>query len=108
MSGSTRPPANSLKRPGADREGPRQLVVSSDFYSGYASAGRKARGLVNLYCWAHVRRHFVRAGDANPDQLSETRMPWPSTRTTRVSATVSKWETGRSLTSLSLVSSAGR
>ena len=76
MSGSTRPPATSLKRPGADREGPRQLVVSSDFYSGYASAGRKARGLVNLYCWAHVRRHFVPAGDANPDQLSHWTAAW--------------------------------
>ena len=32
--------------------GPRQLVVSSDFYSVYSSAGRKAAGLVNLYCWA--------------------------------------------------------
>ena len=52
------------------REGPRQLVISSDFYSVYSSAGRKATGLVNLYCWAHVRRYFVRAGDANPDQLS--------------------------------------
>ena len=33
-------------------QGPRQLVISSDFYSVYSSAGRKACGLVNLYCWA--------------------------------------------------------
>jgi hypothetical protein len=33
-------------------QGPRQLVISSDFYSVYSSAGRKASGLVNLYCWA--------------------------------------------------------
>jgi transposase len=49
--------------------GPRRLVLSSDFYAVYESAGKKADGLVNLYCAAHVRRHFVRAGDANPDQL---------------------------------------
>ena len=42
--------------PYSEEEGPRQLVVSSDFYSVYTSAGRKAAGLVNLYCWAHVRR----------------------------------------------------
>jgi len=35
----------------------------------YESAGKKTDGLVNLYCRAHVRRHFVRAGDANPVQL---------------------------------------
>jgi hypothetical protein len=49
--------------------GPRSLVVSSDFYAVYQSAGKKADGLVNLFCWAHVRRHFVRAGDASPVQL---------------------------------------
>jgi transposase len=57
-------------------EGPRQLVISSDFYSVYTSAGRKATGLINLYCWAHVRRHFVRAGDANPDQLAYWTAAW--------------------------------
>jgi transposase len=42
-----------VEHPGAgEEEGPRQLVVSSDFYSVYTSAGRKAAGLVNLYCWA--------------------------------------------------------
>jgi transposase len=62
---------------GGDRpEGPRQLVISSDFYSVYTSAGRKACGLVNLYCWAHVRRYFVRAGDANPNQLSYWATAW--------------------------------
>ncbi len=54
----------------ADEDGgPRRLVISSDFYAVYQSAGKKADGLVNLYCWAHVRRHFVRAGDASPVQL---------------------------------------
>ena len=44
-------------------------MISSDFYAVYESAGKKADGLVNLYCWAHIRRYFVRAGDANPAQL---------------------------------------
>ena len=56
--------------------GPRQLVISSDFYSVYTSAGNKADGLVNLFCWAHVRRHFVRAGDANPAQLTHWTQAW--------------------------------
>jgi transposase len=37
----------------ADQDGgPRRLVISSDFYAVYQSAGKKADGLVNLYCWA--------------------------------------------------------
>ena len=61
----------------ADEDGgPRQLVVSSDFYSVYASAGKKADGLVNLFCWAHIRRYFVRAGDANPGQLTYWTQRW--------------------------------
>jgi len=32
--------------------GPRRLVISSDFYTVYESAGKKADGLVNIYCWA--------------------------------------------------------
>jgi transposase len=55
---------------------PRRLVVSSDFYAVYQSAGKKADGLVNLYCWAHVRRHVVRAGDASPVQLKYWTEAW--------------------------------
>jgi hypothetical protein len=37
----------------ADEDGgPRRLVISSDFYAVYQCAGRKADGLVNLFCWA--------------------------------------------------------
>jgi transposase len=61
--------------PGEDG-GPRRLVISSDFYKVYEPAGKKADGLVNLYCWAHVRRHFVRAGDANPAQLKYWTQAW--------------------------------
>ena len=42
----------------------------------YQSAGKKADGLVNLYCWAHIRRYFVRAGDANPAQLTYWTAAW--------------------------------
>jgi len=56
--------------------GPRRLVISSDFYAVYQSAGKKADGLVNLFCWAHVRRHFVRAGDAAPVQLRYWTEAW--------------------------------
>jgi len=59
-----------------DDGGPRRLVISSDFYAVYQSAGRKADGLVNLYCWAHIRRHFVRAGDANRVQLAYWAQAW--------------------------------
>ncbi len=61
----------------ADEDGgPRRLVISTDFYKVYESAGKKADGLVNLYGWAHVRRHFVRAGDANPVQLKYWTDAW--------------------------------
>jgi transposase len=61
----------------ADQDGgPRRLVISSDFYAVYQSAGKKADGLANLYCWAHIRRYFVRAGDANPAQLKYWTAAW--------------------------------
>jgi len=59
-----------------DDGGPRRLVISSDFYTVYASAGKKTDGLTNLYCWAHIRRYFVRAGDANPTQLAYWTRDW--------------------------------
>ena len=35
----------------ADQDGgPRSLVISSDFYKVYESAGKKADGLVSLFC----------------------------------------------------------
>jgi transposase len=59
-----------------DGDGPRRLVISSDFYAVYTSAGKKADGLVNLFCWAHIRRYFVRAGDVNPAQLTYWTQAW--------------------------------
>jgi transposase len=61
---------------GDEDGGLRRLVISSDFYAVYSSAGKKAEGLVNLFCWSHVRRHFVRAGDANPVQLKYWTGAW--------------------------------
>ena len=82
----TRAGAVLARHPGIDEEtgqltadedgGPRRLVISSDFYAVYQSAGRKADGLVNLFCWAHIRRYFVRAGDANPAQLTYWTQAW--------------------------------
>jgi transposase len=51
-------------------------VVSGDFYCVYTSADNKADGLVNLFCWAHIRRFFIGAGDANPGQLTYWTQRW--------------------------------
>ena len=45
--------------------GGRRLLLSSDFYTVYQSLGR-LDGVDNLWCWSHIRRYFVRAGDAHP------------------------------------------
>jgi len=52
----------------------RQLLLSSDFYTVYQSMGA-LDGVDNLWCWAHIRRYFVRAGDAHP-QLRPWREEW--------------------------------
>ena len=46
--------------------GGRRLLLSSDFYTVYQSLGR-VDGVDNLWCWSHIRRYFVRAGDAHRD-----------------------------------------
>ena len=43
----------------------RRLVISSDFYAVYQSLAR-LDGVDALWCWAHMRRYFIRAGDAHP------------------------------------------
>ena len=42
----------------------RRLVLSTDFYVAYQSLAR-LDGVEALWCWAHVRRYFIRAGDAH-------------------------------------------
>jgi transposase len=44
----------------------RQLLLSSDFYAVYQSFSTVG-GVHALWCWAHIRRRFVRAGAAHPD-----------------------------------------
>jgi len=51
--------------------GGRQVLLSSDFYAVYQSMGR-VDGVGNLWCWAHIRRYFVRAGDAHPELAAWT------------------------------------
>ena len=42
----------------------RRLVMSSDFFVVYQSLAR-LDGVDALWCWAHIRRYFIRAGDAH-------------------------------------------
>lgn len=58
---------------GALPEG-RRLILSTDFYTAYQSLAR-LEGVDPLWCWAHIRRYFVRAGDAH-EQLRYWRNHW--------------------------------
>jgi transposase len=63
----------------ADREAgalpdERRLVLSSDFFVVYQSLAR-LDGVEALWCWAHIRRYFLRAGDAHP-YLNSWRDAW--------------------------------
>ena len=40
-----------------------ELLLSSDFYTTYQSLGHEVAGIVNLWCWAHIRRYFLRCGE---------------------------------------------
>jgi hypothetical protein len=55
--------------------GGRRRLLSSGFYSVCQSSGT-AGGVDNLWCWAHIRRYFVRAGDARPKQLRSWADEW--------------------------------
>ncbi|MGH3981486.1 MAG: IS66 family transposase [Pseudonocardiaceae bacterium] len=52
----------------------RRLVLSTDFYTAYQSLAR-VQGVDPLWCWAHIRRYFIRAGDAHV-QLRIWRDQW--------------------------------
>lgn len=43
----------------------RELVLSSDFYTVYQKLGT-GQAVDNLWCWAHIRRYFIRAADGHP------------------------------------------
>jgi transposase len=51
--------------------GDRQVLLSSDFYTVYQALGR-LDGIDNLWCWSHIRRYFIRAGDAHPELAAWT------------------------------------
>jgi transposase len=64
---------------GIDRTDPtlpqgRRLMLSTDFYTAYQCLGR-VDGVDPLWCWAHIRRYFIRAGDAHV-QLRLWRDQW--------------------------------
>jgi transposase len=52
----------------------RRLVLSTDFYTAYQSLAR-VEGVDPLWCFAHIRRYFIRAGDAHV-QLRIWRDQW--------------------------------
>lgn len=52
----------------------RSLTLSSDFYAVYQSLGGHD-GVDNLWCWSHIRRYFIRAGEACP-QLARWSQAW--------------------------------
>ena len=47
-------------------EAGRHLLASSDFFTAYQALGR-VDGVDSLWCWAHIRRYFIRAGDAHAE-----------------------------------------
>jgi transposase len=65
---------------GIDREQPaleagRRLVISSDFHKAYQSLAC-IDGVDPLWCWAHIRRYFLRAGAAHPQALGDWCHAW--------------------------------
>jgi transposase len=65
---------------GIDREQPaleagRRLVISSDFHKAYQSLAC-IDGVDPLWCFAHIRRYFLRAGAAHPQALGEWCDAW--------------------------------
>jgi transposase len=45
--------------------GERELLLSSDFYTTYQSLGAEVAGIDNAWCWAHIRRYFLRCGEGH-------------------------------------------
>ncbi|MGH9301903.1 MAG: IS66 family transposase [Acidimicrobiales bacterium] len=43
------------------------LLASSDFATCYQRLGRQVVGFINLWCWAHIRRYFLRAGEGHKE-----------------------------------------
>jgi hypothetical protein len=60
-------------------EGRGPLILSSDFFSVYQSFS-EVEGVTPLWCWAHIRRRFIRAGDAHRKNLG----PWADAWVARI------------------------
>jgi transposase len=56
-------------------EAGRRLVISSDFYKAYQSLAR-IDGVDAIWCFAHIRRYFLRAGAAHPEALGDWCDAW--------------------------------
>jgi len=55
-------------------EAGRRLLVSSDFFTVYQALAT-VEGVDPLWCWAHIRRYFIRAGEAHK-QLADWTTAW--------------------------------
>jgi transposase len=64
-----------IDREQAALEAGRRLVISSDFHKAYQSLAR-IDGVDPLWCWAHMRRYFLRAGAAHPEALGDWCDAW--------------------------------
>lgn len=53
----------------------RRVIVSSDFFTVYQSLNANVEGFDSLWCWAHIRRYFIRPGDAH-QELRQWRDEW--------------------------------
>ena len=56
-------------------EAGRRLVISSDFHRAYQSLAR-IDGVDPLWCFAHIRRYFLRARAAHPEALGDWADAW--------------------------------
>ena len=64
-----------IDREQAALEAGRRLVISSDFYGAYQSLA-SIEGIDPLWCFAHIRRYFLRAGAAHPSALGQWCHAW--------------------------------
>ena len=64
-----------IDREQSQLEAGRRLVISSDFHKAYQSLAR-IDGVDPLWCFAHIRRYFLRAGAAHPAALGDWCDAW--------------------------------
>lgn len=64
-----------IDREQAALEAGRRLIISSDFYGAYQSLAA-IDGIDPVWCFAHIRRYFLRAGAAHPGVLGEWCHAW--------------------------------